>query len=222
MSTAHAIEIFKKLDKDGNGTIDKQEYIQGLKLLAIPKKIAELAAEQVFARFDQDHNAGIDQEEFVTYIAEFEELHNRVERAQFERIYYFCWAAYFILVGTKFILDQPGNTNEAFGCTTAAEWHVATQHVFVIVGFCFVSAGVSQLLVHILKLSGVAVMTGYACFWFWLTLYETTRGSVLTLIHGTVDNCFNTPPLPALVASGLLACMGFYGIFTGSAKLKED
>lgn len=88
-----ASDVFCQLDVNGNGEISREEYLQVLHMMDIPKEIAQIATESVFTRFDSNKDGGIDKKEFVAYFSGHANvaLHQRMDCAAFDQKYsFFC------------------------------------------------------------------------------------------------------------------------------------
>ncbi|EPZ33845.1 calcineurin B [Rozella allomycis CSF55] len=68
---------FKKLDKDGNGSIDKEEF------MAIPQIAANPLAGRLMAIFDTDKGGSIDFQEFITGLSVFSVKGEKHEKWRF-------------------------------------------------------------------------------------------------------------------------------------------
>lgn len=64
------VKYFKVVDKNGNGTIEKKELVEELKL-SLDEKKSQRIADQFFAEFDLNNSGVIDFMEFITAFCDY-------------------------------------------------------------------------------------------------------------------------------------------------------
>ena len=220
-SKTAAQSVFRQIDKNGDGTISREEYKMALKILDIPSSMTTVVTDAVFAKYDADSDGGIDEKEFVKYFDSTSnvEMHSRIDRAVFEKSYSFFWAMYFIVIGIKFVSDPFEQTDQTFAGISSNDgpgFRHAAAHLFTIIGLTWICIGVLAIAQRVLKLTPVVTQAAIAFFWFLLTLYENVVGAVI----GTPG--FEAPPPPVIILSSILAFTGVWGALSGKVKIKED
>mmetsp|Transcript_20503 Transcript_20503/g.56588 ORF Transcript_20503/g.56588 Transcript_20503/m.56588 type:complete len:220 (+) Transcript_20503:47-706(+) len=211
-----ARDVFKSMDKDGNGTIDKEEYVQALRKLHIPKAMAELVTDSVFAKFDTNKDAGIDEKEFLKYFASDENIaiHNRIARSVFEEKFLLFFGIYLIVVGFVLTTNTKLATENIFNLEGTVNG--PAQHMTAILGVCFLSNGLNSLFQGYAGVSRVFGFGFVAIVFSTLTVYENVYGSLIG------EESFNKPPIQATALSLLLGTYAAWSIHTQRAKIKED
>lgn len=94
-----------KLDKDGSGSIDKEEF------LAIPQIATNPLASRLIAIMDEDGGGDVDFKEFIAGLSAFSNKGNKVEKLRckilFHYFAYFVWylwlPRYFVNYKTMYI-----------------------------------------------------------------------------------------------------------------------
>lgn len=94
-----------KLDKDGSGSIDKEEF------LAIPQIATNPLASRLIAIMDEDGGGDVDFKEFIAGLSAFSNKGNKVEKLRckifFHYFAYFVWyrwlPRYFVNCKTMYI-----------------------------------------------------------------------------------------------------------------------
>merc|ERR1711988_1097291 len=66
MTPAKLEEAFARLDEDGSGQVDLEEFVDRMKTLDMP--FSDMELEQMFNQMDDSSNGGIDADEFKTYV----------------------------------------------------------------------------------------------------------------------------------------------------------
>mmetsp|Transcript_11058 Transcript_11058/g.20263 ORF Transcript_11058/g.20263 Transcript_11058/m.20263 type:complete len:224 (+) Transcript_11058:132-803(+) len=216
-----AAAVFRRIDANGDGKISRAEYAAALKILDIPKAMAQVVTDAVFAKYDANDDGGIDEKEFLCYFDSESNvaMHGRINRAIFEKYYSFFWSLYFIVCGTNFVISPFGSVDATFGGLGPDDgpgFRHASAHLFVIIGLTWATNGLVVIAQRVLKLSTVTTLAALALFWFMLTLYENVIGSIIATPG------FKAPPLPVTILSGILAFTGLWGMFSGKVKIKED
>jgi len=215
-SKESAAAVFREIDANGDGKISRAEYAAALKILDIPKAMAQVVIDAAFAKYDANDDGGIDENKFLSYFDSGSNvaMHGRINRARFEQYYSFFWALFFIVCGTKFIVSP-----STFGSLSPDDGpgfrHASAHLSCIIIGLTWATNGlvVAQ---HVLKLSTISTLTAIAFFWFLVTLYET-------LFESIIDTPGFKAPHPAVtIISAILAFTGAWGMLSGNVKIKVD
>src|ERR1044072_8038924 len=74
---------FMKLDKDGSGTIDKDEF------LSIPQIANNPLASRMIAIFDEDGGGDVDFKEFISGLSAFSAKGKKIEKIRFKFFFFF-------------------------------------------------------------------------------------------------------------------------------------
>lgn len=217
-----ASDVFKQIDVNGDGTISKDEYGKALRMMNIPKEIANITTEAVFSKFDANSDDGIDEKEFIKYFSDSDAvtLHQRLDRALFEGKYIIFWGIYFCFVGIKILSSPSGLVDEIFADLDPKDpvgMRLAASQLATILGCAWFTNGALVLMQRLMSVTPVAAHSLVAIFWFILTLYETFVGPIYRHAYGFVE-----PPVIAFVLSGTLAVFGVFNLVKGNAKVKEE
>jgi hypothetical protein len=217
MAPKTASEIFRQIDKNGDGVISRDEYAQALVMMNVPKEISSIVTDSVFSKFDSNRDEVIDEKEFAKYFfcGDNVSLHERMDRASFEQNYTIYWGVYFCLVGMKLASSPATVVSEVFSGIHPDAMGPAC-HMTIVLGLSWLTSGLNVLMQRVLKFSPVASHGIVAVFWSLLTIYENAIGS----IYG-VQN-FHAPPLVVTVLSISLGVYGLWSMASGQAKMKEN
>jgi|EP00670_Eutreptiella_braarudii_P020809 hypothetical protein len=216
---AKLLDVFRRIDKDKNGFISRQEYVEALKILNIPRDMALIVADSVFEKYDTDGNKGIDEQEFVKYFGDHAALEQRIEREWFASTYSLVVSIFFMLMGVRFMSDPFGATYEVFPTLpvdSCKDWQTASVHMFFVVGFCTFTFGFLMLAQRVLRLSVTSTLTMFTAIWCVYTEFERHLGSPVRA------KGFKAPPVGVTAVTGMMALVGLYAAFKGNAKIKED
>ena len=216
----HASDVFRSMDKDGNGKIDRNEYTQALIKMNIPTAIANVVTDSVFAKYDTNKDEGIDEKEFVKYFDDDKNaaVHQHIYRSNFEEKYTIIWAMYFIAVGMKMFVDTKATMIDVFpeAMNEYSEKMGPAIHMMSILGLSWITGGLCVLMQRVLHTTQVFAYATVAIFWSCITIYENLVGSIVG------ESTFQAPPIIVTMLSISLGVYGIWSIQTERAKIKED